>query len=87
MKANSKQIGGNHYKSGIDVWDFVHQNDIGYLAGNAIKYLARFKKKNGVEDLLKSQHYIEKLIEVETEAEEERQAQAEISLARSRDGV
>lgn len=64
--ANNYQHGGNHYKKmKIEVWDFIAANDIGFLAGNAIKYVARYKDKNGVEDLKKAIHFIEKLIEVE----------------------
>ena len=37
----------------------------GYLQGNCIKYLSRYRDKNGIEDLLKCQHYLAKLIEVE----------------------
>jgi hypothetical protein len=37
---------------------------VGFLRGNAIKYLARCNEKGGVEDVKKAQHYIEKLIEV-----------------------
>lgn len=65
MSANNKQISGNHYKTPIECWDYLVANNIGYLEGNAIKYLSRWKKKNGLEDLRKAQHYIEKLIEVE----------------------
>jgi|SaaInlStandDraft_3_1057020.scaffolds.fasta_scaffold00286_3 hypothetical protein len=61
--ANKKQIGGEHYKKAIDVWDFVHRNGIGYLEGNIIKYVSRYKDKNGAEDLAKAMHYLEKLIE------------------------
>ena len=35
-----------------------------YLQGNIIKYLWRYKYKNGVEDLKKAQWYLNKLIEV-----------------------
>ncbi len=38
----------------------------GYLQGNCIKYLSRYRDKNGIEDLLKCQHYLVKLIEVES---------------------
>ena len=38
----------------------------GYCTGNAIKYLWRWKHKNGVEDLKKAHWYIKKLA-VETE--------------------
>jgi hypothetical protein len=41
----------------------------GFLRGNAIKYLARYTDKKGIEDVRKAQHYIEKLIEhLETNA-------------------
>jgi len=63
---NSKQFGGTHYKEmAIEPWDFISANQIGYLDGTAIKYLARWKSKNGIEDLKKAIHFIEKLIEVE----------------------
>jgi len=35
----------------------------GYLAGNVIKYISRYKDKNGVQDLAKAEHYLQKLIE------------------------
>lgn len=63
MSANDKQVGGTHYKGGIQVWDFVMSNQLDYLRGNAIKYLSR--DKNPMQDLEKALHYIEKLIEVE----------------------
>ena len=34
-----------------------------YLLGNVIKYLARYKYKNGTEDLKKARWYLNKLIE------------------------
>jgi hypothetical protein len=39
-------------------------NDLGYLEGNVVKYVSRWKNKNGIEDLKKAQHYLAKLIEV-----------------------
>lgn len=35
----------------------------GFLRGNAIKYLARYPDKNGIEDVKKARHYLDKLIE------------------------
>lgn len=67
--ANEKQIGGSHYKSTHECWDYIVANDLGYLEGTAIKYLTRWKKKNGIEDLQKAIHFIQKLIEVETAKE------------------
>jgi hypothetical protein len=65
MSANDKQIGGNHYSSEIQAWDYIIANNLGYLDGTAIKYLTRWKKKGGIEDLRKAIHFIEKLIEHE----------------------
>lgn len=66
--ANNTQVGGDHYKSqAIQPWDFIVSNNIGFLAGNVIKYVTRFEKKNGVEDLKKARHYLDKLIEVESQ--------------------
>ena len=96
MKANDRQIAGDHYRQPIQTWDFIHRNGIGYLAGNIIKYVVRYQKKNGIEDLNKARHYLDKLIEEQIPTqeefdlqitEEEEQAMREISLARSRDGV
>lgn len=68
MSANDKQIGGDHYKRlSIQPWDAMQawmtpEEFAGFLKGNAIKYLAR--NKNGIEDLEKARHYIDKLIEL-----------------------
>lgn len=63
---NSIQYGGDHYKkNGIQPWDYIVENNIGYLEGSAIKYLTRWKDKGGIQDLKKAVHFIEKLIEVE----------------------
>ncbi len=68
MSANEEQHGGTHYKRlKIQTWDYIAQNGIGYLEGNAIKYLSRWRDKGGLEDLRKARHYIDKLIEIEME--------------------
>ena len=64
-KANEKQVGGSHYRSPIQHWDYVLANDIPYMEAQIIKYVSRHAKKNGVQDLEKAQHFLEKLIEVE----------------------
>jgi len=64
---DTKQVGGNHYQLPIEPWDYVCANNLGYLEGNVIKYISRWKSKDGLQDLLKAQHYIEKLIKVENE--------------------
>jgi hypothetical protein len=66
-KANDRQVNGNHYKLPIEPWDYIVANDLGYLEGNIVKYISRYKNKNGLQDLQKALHYLEKLIEVEQE--------------------
>jgi hypothetical protein len=55
-----------HYNQGIEVWDFTTSHNMGFLDGNIVKYVTRFRHKNGLQDLLKAQQYLNKLIEVET---------------------
>jgi hypothetical protein len=66
MAANDKQISGSHYKQrSPEPWDVVAAWDMGYLDGSALKYIARWRYKNGISDLQKAIHFLEKLIEVE----------------------
>lgn len=66
MSANDKQVDGEHYQTAIQPWDYITMNRLGYLEGNIIKYVTRYKEKNGIKDLEKARHYIDKLIEVNT---------------------
>ena len=72
MNANDYQEGGTHYTdSTIQPWAAMQawmtsEQFAGYIRGNVIKYLARYPKKGGVEDLRKARHYLDKLIELET---------------------
>ena len=57
-----------HYDTGIDTIAFMRANCTpeqveGFLRGNVFKYLQRYDKKNGVEDLKKATHYVQMLIE------------------------
>lgn len=62
--SRSVQIGGNHYVDmAIQPIDYIVKNNIGFLEGNVIKYVSRWKSKNGVEDLRKARHYLDMLIE------------------------
>ena len=61
-----EQIGGTHYGNlAIEPIDFITANNLGFCEGNVIKYISRWKAKNGVEDLEKARWYINFLIEVE----------------------
>lgn len=66
MSANDKQVGGDHYKGkAVQPWDYIVGNGIGYLEGNVIKYVSRWRDKGGVADLEKARHYLDKLIELQ----------------------
>ena len=70
MKALDKQVGGDHYKKMlIQVVEFCHKNNIRYMEGSVIKYIVRWRDKNGIEDLEKAKHYIELIIEMEKDNE------------------
>lgn len=65
--ALKRQVGGSHYKDfAIQPIEYIHANGLGFLEGNALKYLSRYKSKGGVQDLEKAKHYIDLLIELET---------------------
>ena len=67
MSALNDQEGGNHYKSlKIQPVEYVHLNGIGYIEGSVIKYVTRWRAKNGVEDLKKARHFLDILIEMES---------------------
>ena len=57
----------DHYQLGkFQVWDFIVDQDMDYLTGNIVKYISRAGTKPGeskMDDLLKAQAYLTKLIE------------------------
>jgi hypothetical protein len=61
---NERQVGGDHYQSPIQHWDLVSSRDMSYLGGQITKYVARWRKKNGIQDLQKAAHFLDKLIDV-----------------------
>ena len=52
-----------HYNKGIECWDYIVSHNMGFLEGNIIKYVTRYKHKNGKADLLKAKEYLDKLLE------------------------
>lgn len=71
MKANDRQVGGEHYKSSIQHWDYVIANDLDYFQAQITKYVTRWKKKDGIEALEKARHFLDKYIEVERARQQE----------------
>jgi hypothetical protein len=67
MSALDTQVSGDHYKKmAIQPIEYIHKNSIGFIEGAVIKYVSRWKDKNGVEDLKKARHMLDILIEMET---------------------
>ena len=65
-KPLNTQIGGNHYKNlKIQPIEYIMANNLNYCQGDVIKYISRYKFKNGLEDLKKAKHYIDILIQLE----------------------
>jgi hypothetical protein len=66
-RANDKQVGGDHYKVGIQPWDVMASwfpdSFADYLLMTALKYIQR-KKSDKREDVAKAIHYLEKWLEV-----------------------
>lgn len=61
-----------HYKQGglevIDIIDAFTEQCEGkeaFYVGNVLKYICRYKKKNGVTDLKKAEWYLQRLISIE----------------------
>ena len=64
-------INPDHYgNSGIDVISFCQANNLDFMQGNVIKYVFRYKNKNGLEDLEKAKEYIDRMIENLLDGEE-----------------
>ena len=68
MSANNKQVGGTHYEMSYIHWDFIVDTHTPYLLANISKYVSRYKVKNGIQDLEKALHYLDKAIEVNCES-------------------
>lgn len=51
-----------HYSKKISPWDVIDCLKLGFYSGNVIKYMMRFRDKNGLEDLEKAKHYLDVLI-------------------------
>ena len=50
--ALDRQVQGNYYKSlKIQPIEFITANNLSFFQGNVIKYVCRYNKKNGIEDL------------------------------------
>tara|TARA_Y100001933_G_C18711743_1_gene443573 strand:- start:79 stop:360 length:282 start_codon:yes stop_codon:yes gene_type:complete len=63
-KPFAEQVGGDHYKKlTIQPVEYILANNLGFVEGAVIKYVTRWKDKNGIEDLHKARHFIDLLIQ------------------------
>lgn len=62
------QVSGNHYKNrSIQPVEYIHYNGLNFCEGNVVKYVTRWRDKNGLADLTKSKHYVELLYDLSAE--------------------
>lgn len=62
----TKQVDGDHYKNlAIQPAVYSFKNKLNWHQGEIIKYVTRYKNKNGKVDLEKAKHLIDMLIELE----------------------
>ncbi len=63
MTEHVQQVGGDHYEvRGQQHWDVMEEADIAYLEATATKYIIRWRKKGGSEDLRKAASYLERAV-------------------------
>lgn len=54
-----------HYDFEIEPFDYIHDNQMSFAEGNIVKYITRWRYKDGLQDLYKAKKYIEMLIKKE----------------------
>ena len=63
--ALDEQADGDHYKKlGIQPVELIRDINANFFQGNVIKYVTRYKDKNGIKDLEKARHYLELIKEL-----------------------
>ena len=65
LEYNSKQIKNpsRYTKGKIECWDYIIDQNMNFLEGCVVKYITRYKEKNGIEDLEKAKIFIDKIID------------------------
>lgn len=49
-------------ENGISPFEYIKANNLNFFEGNVVKYITRYKEKNGLEDLIKAKTYLDELI-------------------------
>jgi hypothetical protein len=58
------QVGGNHYAADYQHWDWAEEIQLGAMEYAATKYITRWRRKDGLQDLKKARSYVQKLLEL-----------------------
>lgn len=67
---DKEQPDNSHYtKGGIEPWTYIQANNLNFFEGSVVKYVTRWRYKNGIEDLRKARVYIDELIRQEEDRE------------------
>lgn len=69
--ALAQQVGGSHYTKAVQPIEIMYMYNTTPAVGKALKYLLRYREKNGKEDLQKAKHCVELAIELEYSTKEE----------------
>ena len=64
-------INPEHYTQGIECIDYITSKNMNFLEGNVVKYVTRYRMKNGLEDLEKAKWYLDRLIRDYNKREED----------------
>jgi hypothetical protein len=51
-----------YYRKGIECLEYIESHEMGFAAGNVIKYVTRYLHKDGVADLKKAREYLDRMI-------------------------
>ena len=78
-KANERQVSGTHYSAQFQHWDWVEATNLGYCECQITRYVMRWYKKDGIQDLEKAIHYLDKLLELEAAGRHNKRWDAEIT--------
>lgn len=61
-----EEVGGDHYKAmKLEPIKFILTNGLDFCEGNVVKYVCRWRRKGGIEDLKKAKQYLDFLINKE----------------------
>ena len=59
------QVAGSHYQKAIQPVEYILANGMDFLPANVVKYVSRYKEKNGKEDVKKAIHYLQMILQFE----------------------